>query len=433
MNDQHMASGGILANRYEIHKLKYEHDPRQRCFHHNIARDLHCFVVWEDALPVCDRIRNVLAEHYAMRCDARIHWSPGRLVENSYRLYGRSIPWLENQAFDGVPDEKIGNGCFHFFVVEDRAPRYVYDQSVSQCVELVNPKVVAHKRLFRSWVPAPFRVHSSGNAEEFYTQAVLILGLRKLETLWGDSEAFLDGEWFQDLEGSEGWDSYEHLFQVLNYGADYLVLRNFESLPHLLEDADIDFLARSCQRLASVANVKQLTYAGRPYKGKLPMAGKLIPVDIRHVKDGYYDGNWESDMLCRKIRHNECLYVPRTDDYFFSLLYHAKVQKSSVKPIYFERLEALARQIGMDWWTRKNLEGNDACGRFLAGYMKNLGYEYDVPRDPDVFKNPDVISNLPRAPLAALPADPQWVRSSKKFLKAVLPRRLIQFLRNPER
>ncbi len=428
-----MAPGGIPAQRYELHKLHYAYDPRQRCFRHNLARDLHCFVVWEDALPVCDRIRSVLADQYAIRCDVRIRWSPERLVENSYRLYNRAVPWLEDREFDGVPDEKIGNGHFQFFVVEDREPRYVYDQSVSQCVELVNPKVVEHKRLFRSWVPAPFRVHSSGNAEEFFAQTVLILGLRKLEMLLGDAEAFVGGELTQDLEGSAGWDSYEQLFQTLNYGADYLVLRNFESLPRLLEDADVDFLARSCQRLASVANVRQLVYSGRLYKGKLSVAGQLIPVDIRHVKDGYYDDNWEADMLRRKTLHNGCLYVPRTDDYFFSLLYHAKVQKSSVKPIYRERLETLARQIGLDWWTRESLDDDEACGRFLAGYMKNLGYEYDVPRDPDVYKNPGVIANLPQAPLATPPADPRWARAAKTFLKTVLPYRLIRLLRNPEK
>lgn len=135
------------------------------------------------------------------------------------------------------------------------------------------------------------------------------------------------------------------MFEILNLGCDYLVLRSYEKLPNENEGNDIDFLTNETQRMASVLgiiqNPKQL------YKGKINVAGKEINLDLRFVGDKYYDISWAKDMLDTKSIHNNTIYIPRTDHYFLSLLFHCKVQKPFVKNKYYEILHNLSKELNL--------------------------------------------------------------------------------------
>ena len=115
---------------------------------------------------------------------------------------------------------------------------------------------------------------------------------------------------------------------------------------------------------------------------------------MRYVGDKYYDVNWEKNMLQNKLLRND-VYIPREDDYFFSLLFHAKVQKQNVKEKYIGILENLSESLNFHWYKSEYLQDNQMIGKIIRGYYQSQAYSYENPIDKGVYKNKDVISLLP--------------------------------------
>ena len=374
-------------------ELSYEF--KNRRFFPNSKNDYALFALWKDAQPFTERIREHLHDQFKVIADVEVTWSEENFHTNAQRLYENLIP--SNLPKDQIVSphiSKIGSRVFRVFVVRDSNPHYAYCESVSGAIELSNKKVVDCKRLFRSWISNPYRVHSTNCIHEFYIQAVLLFGLKAFEDIMS-GKAYGETEIQKDLEGANGWKSWNELFGVLNYCADYLVLRNFEELPSS-EDDDIDFLSDNYQRLSSAINMVQHQDNGTPYKGRVRVGNTSIPVDIRFVGDGYYDTLWESRMLETKAARDD-FYIPRLDHLFFSLLFHAKVQKDSVKDEYPEKLHALANELNLDWYNNELLHNDEGIAKALSGYYKANGYHYTEPMDPGVGRNMKVITFLPRA------------------------------------
>jgi hypothetical protein len=354
--------------------------------------ELGCFAIWEKGLSQEERIAEDLARTFQIVGDYRVKWSDDAYRGNIARLY----QWVHagsGGAFTRY-DEKIGRTPFRFIVVRDPSPSYTWKRSVSRAIEPTNERMVEKKYLYRSWIKERFQVHSSNNLTEFLYQTCLILGPSRLEALVS-GEGTDPGNPIlleKDLEGAGGWADWAELFRVLDCCCDYLVLRNFESLPDRLDDGDIDFLTDSCQTLASAAGLSQLAH--RPYKGRVTVGGQTVPVDIRFPGDGYYPAVWQKDMLARKVTARG-VHVPAPDDHFFSLLYHAAVHKPHVKPDYARRLAAMAEAMRFDWFDPAKLGDREELGRLLSGYMRARQYYYQDPVDPGVGRSADVIWTLP--------------------------------------
>jgi hypothetical protein len=350
--------------------------------------DYACFAIWEGGRDKEKQILADLKQNFEIIGNFLIYWSEEHYTRNIARLYESDSTKV---AFS--TNNKIGKPPFRFILVRDKNPQYTWLKSVSGAVEPSNEKIVRKKYEYRDWFARKFQVHSSNNLGEFILQAVLILGCdmfgRCMAGEMGDKETILR----KDLEGAAGWKSWASLFRVLNYCSDYLVLRNFESLPERLDDSDIDFLCDNVQRLATAANIYQET--GKPYKGVMTITGQTIKTDIRFVSDGYYPALWQKDMLAQKVLSNG-FYVPRADDYFFSLLYHCKIHKKQVKPKYKTLLAAMAKNMRFDWFNNANIESEETAKEILSGYMKANFYFYEQPIDSGVGENEKIISALPR-------------------------------------
>jgi len=350
--------------------------------------DYACFALWNGALSRQCEILDDLKQQFQVVGDFEITWSRQHYNRNIARLYERRGGL---GAFEGWND-KIGPPPFRFIVVRDPAPICTWKRSVSGVIEPSNEKVVAAKYKYRDMFQKPYQVHSSNNLLEFLYQSVLVLGKERLERVVG-ADCIVSETLQKDLEGADGWRDWNELFSVLSASLRYLVLRNFESLPNQLDDKDIDFLCDDCQRFASVANIEQRS--SRRYKGSLRVDGKSIASDIRFVGDGYYPAVWEQDML-RSRSMFRSFYVPNTDDLFFSILYHCKVQKPQVKPKYRTELQALAVKMRFDWFDVERLDDDTACGKLLAGYLRSRNLHFEVPIDAGVFCNHSIVGQLPQ-------------------------------------
>lgn len=100
-------------------------------------------------------------------------------------------------------------------------------------------------------------MHSSNNIQEFLYQTSLILGVDSVRTILnGSNIPNHHGE--KDLEGTDGWDSYERFFDIANMCSNYLVQRGFESLPETNPGANLDLITGNYQRLMSAVGAFQI-------------------------------------------------------------------------------------------------------------------------------------------------------------------------------
>jgi hypothetical protein len=254
---------------------------------------------------------------------------------------------------------------------------------------LVSEKVVRHKARYRD-LAGGFNVHSSSNLAEFFEQATLLYGPARLRSVLSGSHAereHIPG----DLHGATGWGDLTELFDVLNLTCRYVVLRNFESLPHLPPEdlEDIDLLCGNVRSFVASSN-SQVKDRLQPYKCVITVDGHRIPVDARYVGDGYLDSAWAADILQRHTVRHGIVNVPREDDHFFSLLYHAKLQKHRLKEDYVRSLPRLAGAIGLDWVSAEDIRSDASAAAILNGYMETAGYHHGTPIDPRVQRNREV-------------------------------------------
>ena len=183
-----------------------------------------------------------------------------------------------------------------------------------------------------------------------------------------------------------GYEDIRKVFNLLNAsGADYLVLRNYEMLlsPELFvgDHADIDLLCEDSQKIVQVLDARSTKNAGHSPYGDgihyyLNISGRNVSFDLRHIGDGYYCEQWQRDLLNRK-KYIHCFYVMNDEDYFYTLVYHAILQKRKLSIEYKNRLSAMAAEQGI------SIEMHNERGfiRLLEKYMKKNGYRFVYSHD----------------------------------------------------
>ncbi|MFV0224107.1 hypothetical protein OBJ96_03215 [Empedobacter falsenii] len=371
---------------------------KENRFYHNIGDDFACFALWKSARPFRDKIRKELSEKFQILLETEIEWSEANFHQNAERLY--EVPMFsEHKGFDGESShgKKIGDRKFILFILKDENPDYTYAKSVSGKNELSNLNFVKAKYKFRDWIQEDtgnkYGVHSTNNIYEFFYQVPLLLGIDIFKQLLNGETLQID-KLSKDLEGANGWKNWDEVFEILNITTNYLVLRGFEMLPTDNPEKDLDVITDNYQKFASALGAIQKKK--QPYKGYISVNNESISLDIRFVGDNYYNTAWAKEMLTTKVLHNGVVFVPRLDQYFFSLLFHAKVQKPAVKEKYYGILENAAKNLKFDWFELDDLNSNKKSGVLLKGYFQGEGYFYEDPLDIGVYKNEEVIKQLPK-------------------------------------
>lgn len=360
-------------------------------FVHSYDRDLQLFVVWERARSHEDEIIAIIEEKFRVLAEFEVVWSPDRVIENFERLYSDPL------TGSSTKHRGVGSGPFLLIVAEDPEPLYRYRQNVSGYVELTNVHVSDAKRAARK-LAGGYTVHSSNNMREFFRDAVLLLGPDLLdETVTAES---MNGRRprqtvARDLMGADGWSDLAELLAVLHRASEYVVLRNYEGLPGELDhDPEIDLLTRDRLDFVAITNARGDLDETSGAAFTTTVGDREIVLDVRFVGDGYLDGAWQSEMLSRRTWTPGGLAVPRADDYFFSLLYHAKVQKPDVKPVYVPRLEELGSVLGLSDTVSTRATQDDVALSLLDGFLG--GHAYGVPRaiDRGVYRNDAFVEQL---------------------------------------
>ena len=182
---------------------------------------------------------------------------------------------------------------------------------------------------------------------------------------------------------SYNYNDISEVFEILNHNKiEYLVMRNFENLlsPDIYLDGhgDIDIL---CSNSLVVADLLKAE-AWNPQKERDRVHYRIyvhdapVSLDLRSVGDGYYCTEWQEYILKHRIS-NGTFFIMDNVSYFYTLIYHAILQKREFSQEYQERLEDMAFKLGVSI-NSYDLHSFITC---LNAYMQKHDFRYTYPTD----------------------------------------------------
>lgn len=176
------------------------------------------------------------------------------------------------------------------------------------------------------------------------------------------------------------------IFESLSGDCGYLIMRNWEGFYDdiLIEGHnDIDVLCadtRSRDLIVNAFSAKDI--AGNGFHYSFMHKGMEVTLDTRIVGDGYYDINWQKEMIANRVKNPLGFYVMTEEDYFYSLAYHAIYQKKDgLSDEYRVRLSEMKPEY-------KEYRQEDYI-RILHEYMLQHGYFYTHTVDDSVVRRFD--------------------------------------------
>lgn len=175
----------------------------------------------------------------------------------------------------------------------------------------------------------------------------------------------------------QNWESLDDLFSAIS-SEEYVVLRNYLHLREEISSSshpDIDLLCRNPKRIREIWGLTGRSRIPDGIHYVLSFSSKNIPVDLRHVGDGYLDPSWENHILKhRKLFHSLC-FVPGPEDYRYSLLYHVTIQKRKISLDYRENLAELFSELSSASTREEYLP-------LLELFLEAHHYRYTLPAYP---------------------------------------------------
>ncbi len=349
---------------------------------------IHIVIIWPKAIRHKDFIINEIKEKFDVIKVFKIHWEPDSYSRNISIFYSHSLKDFSDSTYKSIIRSKIknvGKGAFYLIVFEDKTPNIEQRETTSGVVA-VNTNTFDLKTKLRSIVGGS-RVHSSNDDWETNKDLTILLGLNTEDFLskYKDSTDEIE-DVYSNCIGFNGYDNIRQFFYVLNNCVNYVVLRNHEFLPDSyvsMEHGDIDLLVEHYNYVAKLTNALKIFRESYRVYHTIRIAGSECPFDFRFIGDGYYDEKWERTILQNRELKKGIFYAPNSEDQFYSLLYHAYIQKYEVKEDYYKKLSDFASAQTIDY---NPFNYNSSLG-LLYPFLKLNGYAFSTPIDKSVVFN----------------------------------------------
>ena len=172
----------------------------------------------------------------------------------------------------------------------------------------------------------------------------------------------------------------------LGDGFRYVVMRNWDGLPEsavLGAHGDLDLMVSDVEATVKALGATKCQANPCRVQYKIPIGNSFQLADIRSIKDGYYSERWARRMLRRRVPLNS-FYVPRPDDHFFTLLYHASVHKKWFSKSYLSTLRRLGAEHGGPTWDDAFLDDKGDRREGAQAYLRDVGFDFTKPQDSSV-------------------------------------------------
>lgn len=354
---------------------------------------LHILIVWEKAADKKDFILDDLKKSFKIRMFFKFHWDKEQFLQNYTVFYAHSLKNLSRKNLNSILSNKIthcGNGDFYVIIFEDLAPNLQL-RKTSSGNRLVNINVFDKKTEYRNLTGGGHRIHSSDDAWETNKDLTLLFGLNTEDFCNQYPESVTkELSISRNCVGVGGYATIHQLFYVLNNTIKYCVLRNHECLPdeYTVEGhGDIDLLVENKNYISYLTLAKPVYPESYRVYHTISIANNNVPFDFRFVGDNYYDQPWEEQILENRELRKNLFYVPSDEDQFYSLLYHAYIQKREVRTDYIPKLSFYAEIIHETFSPDIKTSINQ-----LDSYLKRNHFEYIRPTDKTVIYNTNNIS-----------------------------------------
>ena len=347
-------------------------------------KELHLAIVWQRGRNKEQEIAKYISNQFELLEQYKINWNKDSFNKSLSSFYGANLP------VNSKKEKHCGNGEFLLITFYDNKPKYGFVET-SRGSEKVNLNVFALKSKCREITGGGHKIHTTNSPKETNHDLILLLGVnyQDYEKLIIENKNNHNNSINvikntpKETIGSNGWDNLEQLFYVLNNTIDYVVLRNFENLPNQIKDhEDIDFLVRDLNQIIYVTNASKIFDQKNRVHFKLKVADKDILADFRFVGDGYYDLNWQNDLLDNKILLRNSYYVPSNEDYFYSLIYHVLIHKYFIVADYPLKLKNIYKKLSI--YDEKKCNFDDYL-ILLEQFLNKKNYIYTKPQDPSVY------------------------------------------------
>lgn len=353
---------------------------------------LHDLIIWPNAIRFKEVILSDLQSEFSIVATFLIRWDDNRWFDNFRVFYSKSWQGLSSTELQMAITSKAqhcGTGVFLLVLFKDDVPDISFAQT-SDGKAYVNTRVFNKKKEYRKLTGGGHLIHASNDETETDRDLALLLGWGVEDMLKqvGDHGGF-ECRLCRNCSGVDGYDSLASFFYVLNHSVCYCVLRNFEELPDCPDEQghqDIDLLVENLSLLVNLTSAKPISGSTDRVDYSIRIGGKEIPFDFRYVGDNYYDPAWEKSILEHRVLERDAFYVPEPEDLYYSLLYHAYIQKRQVKPDYLTKLRRYGKAVGLVFDSNE-LE----VIRQLDAFLEKCGYEFIKPKDQSVVYNLDIV------------------------------------------
>ena len=347
----------------------------------------HIMVLWSNAIYQKDFILQDLESQFEIYKVFNVHWDKEKFLDNYTVFYAHSQKHLSFSQYRNLLRGKIfhcGDEDFVAIIFKDNAPVFE-TRKTSSGERKVNTRVFDKKTQYRKLTGGGHKVHSSDDAWETNKDLTLMFGLNTEDFIQHYSPSAEIESFEGNCIGVGGYSSIQQLFYVLNNTVQYVVLRNYECLPdeYTVEGhGDIDLLVENKNYITYLTLARPVFPESYRVYHILNIGGRDVPFDFRNVGDDYYDRLWEENILQNRIFIKSLFYVPCVEDQFYSLMYHAYIQKREVKQDYIPKLTDFGKALGVDYRDDKEL-----AIQLLDHFLQENKYEYIRPQDKSVVYN----------------------------------------------
>ncbi len=336
-------------------EIKFEHI-NKKYFKHNLKNDFHLIVI-----PL-EKKNNFMLE---LR-----KW-------NVIKTF--SISWENKEYCKRVFDKTFTKNII-VFLVEDPKPKYEAINNVYSKIFINKKNKELNEKICNNFK----NFYITSNPKEFIEKFLLIFGFNSLKFSDINELKLIKLKPLNIPLGTLGWKSFNEFIFFANISCDWIVLRNFEFLPlnFFSNDKDIDILCRDKENFISKLNLKKRSWGISSYQTNIE--NKKIPVDLRFIGDGYFDKLWQDNILKNKIYQNQLVPRPSNLDYFYSLIYHCKLQKRQVKNIYSDRLYQLNKKLSIKNFNKSFIFDDVITSILLSKFLNKYKYVITEPIDINV-------------------------------------------------
>ncbi len=338
--------------------------------------ELHLFIIWSNAKYKENDIITDMESRFKILGIHTVTWDKSHFSSNLTRFYGENLPPHSNK------EKLCGNDPFTLVVVMDEHPLY-RTRMTSKGPNVVNVNLFDSKEMYRNWTGGGHMIHGTNSDKEVRHDLVLLTGISKEDYLKKAEESgVVLNESFGTMPGENGWKSMNQLLYVLNETVEYVVLRNFQGLfsdynKSVHGDVDILTTNRYLTRLA--LNARPIHKSKRRVQHVVKIGDGGTYFDIRYVGDEYYCRAWEKKIIENRYKTDEDYYRTNDENFFYSLLYHALVQKPKIAEDYKEAFSSLFPG-----------ENEEQLKDTLLSYLKRNNYSMNEPYDYSVYFNESI-------------------------------------------